>query len=69
MEADHGSGRNGLVLTGQEVADLLRVGRRVVYALVSKKAIPFKRVGRQLRFSTSAVTEWLVDGDRGTRRP
>lgn len=43
----------------QDVRKLLRVGRNAVYALVSRNEIPHRRVGKQIRFSRTAVMRWL----------
>lgn len=47
------------VLHVQDVRKLLRVGRNAVYALVSRNEIPHRRVGKQIRFSRTAVMRWL----------
>ncbi len=48
-----------IVLTVDEIASLLRVNRNTVYDLVSRKEIPFRRVGKSIRFQREAVLEWL----------
>jgi excisionase family DNA binding protein len=45
-------------LTLKEVADLLRVKPRTVYAWVSDNRIPFERKGSLLRFRLDAVVAW-----------
>lgn len=47
------------VLTVEQVAELLGLGRNTVYEAVSRGDIPHRRVGRRLIFSRSAVLEWL----------
>lgn len=47
------------VLDVPQVASLLRVGRNTVYALVSRNAIPHRRLGKAIRFSRVAVMSWL----------
>jgi excisionase family DNA binding protein len=47
------------VLNVTEVAELLRVGRNHVYALVARNGIPHRRVGKHLRFRRSAILAWL----------
>ena len=42
--------------------DLLRLGRNAVYRLCATNEIPHRRVGKQLRFSRSALLRWL-EGD------
>ncbi len=49
------------VLTVLEAAQLLRVGKNVVYELVSQNKIPHQRIGRkQIRFSRQALMSWLT---------
>jgi excisionase family DNA binding protein len=45
-------------LTLKEVAELLKVKPRTVYAWVSDRRIPFERKGGLLRFRLDAVTAW-----------
>jgi len=45
-------------LTLKEVADLLKVKPRTVYAWVSDNRIPFERKGSLLRFRLDAVIAW-----------
>jgi len=47
------------VLDGEEVAELLRVGRNTIYELVARNEIPHRRLLKQIRFSRSAVMAWL----------
>ena len=47
-----------IYLTLKEVADLLRVKPRTVYAWVSDNRIPFERKGSLLRFRLDAVVAW-----------
>jgi len=47
-----------IYLTLKEVADLLKVKRRTVYAWVSDNRIPFERKGSLLRFRLDAVVAW-----------
>jgi excisionase family DNA binding protein len=47
-----------IYLTLKEVAELLRVKPRTVYAWVSDNRIPFKRKGSLLRFRLDAVVAW-----------
>ena len=50
------------LLTGQEVADRLRISLPTLYRLAEEGAIPFVRVGRQRRFTTKAVDEFIANG-------
>lgn len=47
------------VMTPNELAAFLRCDRKTVYALVQRRKIPFRHLGRAIRFSRSAVLEWL----------
>ena len=47
-----------IYLTLKEVAELLKVKPRTVYAWVSDKRIPFERKGSLLRFRLDAVLAW-----------
>ena len=47
-------------MTVSEVAQLCRVSRWTIYRLVKSGDIPHRRVGRGLRFSRSAIVEWLA---------
>ena len=45
-------------LTLKEVAELLKVKPRTIYAWVSDNRIPFERKGSLLRFRLDAVVAW-----------
>jgi len=47
-----------IYLTLKEVAELLKVKPRTVYAWVSDNRIPFERKGSLLRFRLDAVLAW-----------
>ena len=47
-----------IYLTLKEVAQLLKVQPRTVYAWVSDNRIPFERKGSLLRFRLDAVVAW-----------
>jgi excisionase family DNA binding protein len=47
-----------IYLTLKEVADLLKVKPRTIYAWVSDNRIPFERKGSLLRFRLDAVVAW-----------
>jgi excisionase family DNA binding protein len=56
-------------MTTEEVADLLRIERRTVYALVKRGELPGALyLGRALRFSRDAVLRWLSEGQGRVRR-
>lgn len=48
------------LLTPQEVARLWSVQLRTVYAWVARRKIPYQKIGRTLRFSPTALGEWLA---------
>lgn len=48
-------------ITVREVAELLNVSTRTVYAWVEKKIIPFERKGGSLRFRRSVIEAWNTD--------
>lgn len=47
-----------IYLTLKEVAELLRVKPRTIYAWVSDKRIPYERKGGLLRFRLDAILAW-----------
>ena len=48
------------ILTVNELAALLRVERKTVYAAITRGDIPgVRRVGRSIRISRDAVLDWL----------
>lgn len=49
------------VLTAAEVAKLLRLNRKSIYAAVERGELPgVQRIGRKLRFGRDAVLAWLA---------
>lgn len=50
--------RTPTYLTLKEVAELLKVKPRTVYAWVSDNRIPFERKGSLLRFRLDAIVAW-----------
>jgi excisionase family DNA binding protein len=47
------------VLTVDEVAALLKVGRNSVYESVGRNEVPHRRIGKQIRFSRRGIMRWL----------
>ena len=45
-------------LTAREAADLLRVQRRSLYRLVQQQRIPYRRIGRAIRFERNELLAW-----------
>lgn len=59
------------VVTVQEMAKMLRVGRNAAYDLVKTKQVPSVRVGNQIRIPKSSVIEFLKNdkNSRGSDAP
>jgi excisionase family DNA binding protein len=51
---------DGDVMTVDDVAAMLKVGRAAVYESVSRGEIPHRRVGKQIRFSRQGIMRWLA---------
>jgi len=47
------------ILTADEVAALLHLDRKTVYAAAARGEIPHRRLGRRLVFERGAIVEWL----------
>ena len=55
--------QHGEVLTVAEVAALLRVHRKTVYAAIQNDEIPgVIRIGARIRFSRNALLGWIRQG-------
>lgn len=52
------------ILTADEVAALLKVDRRTVIRLANAKKLPAKRIGRNWRFSSRKLREYLEGAPR-----
>ena len=50
---------NEAMITVQELANTLRVSADEVYELVREGKIPFKAVGKNIRFTKSVIDNWL----------
>jgi len=48
------------LLTIEEVAAYLRVGRYTVYRLLANKKLPAFKVGNQWRFNSKMIDAWLM---------
>lgn len=62
------------VLTVDELAALLRLDRKTVYAAINRSEIPgARRFGRTVRIHRDTVLQWLADGQgrapRSRRQP
>ena len=47
------------VLTVDEAARLLRIGRNQMYEAIGRGEIPHRRIGRSIRLSRLALAHWL----------
>ena len=50
------------VLTVDEAADFLHLGRQAVYDAVGRGEIPHRRIGKHIRFSRTGLIQWLAAG-------
>jgi excisionase family DNA binding protein len=51
------------ILTVDEVAELLRLDRKSIYAAIRRGEIPgVRRIGRTVRLHRATVLEWLAQG-------
>lgn len=46
------------LLEVDEIAALLRLKPRTIYNMVSQRRIPFRKVGRRVRFDPKEVEQW-----------
>ena len=49
------------LLTVDEVADLLRLSKPTIYKFVSRRQIPFVKLGGRLLFEPEKLTAWIQD--------
>jgi excisionase family DNA binding protein len=54
------------LLIAEEVAGILRVSKDRVYELARSGVIPCVRLGRQIRFSNTALNDWIIKGGQAT---
>jgi excisionase family DNA binding protein len=60
---------NDAILTIPEVAELLRIAEKTVYALAQRGEIPAFKVGGQWRFSRGAIQAWIDERSRAGHHP
>lgn len=53
------------ILSAQELADLLRVSDDTIYEMVRQNKLPYRRIGRQLRFPGWLIIDWLEAAKEG----
>jgi excisionase family DNA binding protein len=47
------------ILTTDQLAEYLGIGKQRVYEAASRKTIPFFKVGKSLRFRKSSIDKWI----------
>jgi len=57
---DSGAPQDNDVLTVEQAAKFLRLGRNAVYDGVGRGEIPHRRIGRAIRLSRAALVRWLA---------
>jgi excisionase family DNA binding protein len=50
---------NGDVMTVEEAAVFLRIGRNALYDAIGQGDVPHRRIGKTIRLSRSALVQWL----------
>lgn len=55
------------ILTLPEVAQLLKVAEKTVYAMAQKGALPAFKVGVQWRFKRADLDQWIEDQKAASR--
>lgn len=48
-----------LLITIEEAAKLLRMGKTKIYNLINNEGLPVKRFGKMVRISVTELQEWL----------
>jgi excisionase family DNA binding protein len=57
---DGGAPQDDDVLTVEQAAKFLRLGRNAVYDAIGRGEIPHRRIGRAIRLSRAALVQWLA---------
>ena len=57
---DSGADPDNDVLTVEQAAKFLRLGRNAVYDAIGRGEIPHRRIGRMIRLSRAALVRWLA---------
>ena len=52
------------ILTIEEAAELLKIGKRSIYKLAMAKKIPAKKVLNKWRFVRNDLIKWVSDGGK-----
>ena len=53
-----------VLLTIEEVADILRVPKQRAYQMARQELFPVVHMGRQIRVEESALRSWIANGGR-----
>ena len=51
------------ILNMQEVCELLSVSEKTMIKLLKEENIPARKIGREWRFSRTAIIEWIGNGN------
>lgn len=51
------------ILNMQEVCELLNVSEKTMIKLLKEENIPARKIGREWRFSRTAIIEWIGSGN------
>lgn len=51
------------ILTVKDLAGLMKVSDDTIYAMVNEGKLPFRRVGKQIRFPGWLIIDWLDEGE------
>lgn len=50
-------------LSVQEIAHYLRISKETVYRWLDSKKIPAHKIGKQWKFKTNEVDQWVLNGE------
>ena len=49
------------IITANEVAKYLKIAKSTVYLWMKEQGLPFRKIGRSLRFKKSEVKQWFEE--------
>ena len=58
------SNSNSEILTMEEVAKFLKIGKTTLYKLAREDKIPAQKIGREWRFLKSEIVAWMKENCR-----
>ena len=64
MTNDQQAAKEPLLITVEEAARRVSLGKTKVYQLIDKGEFPHKRIGRCLRVPVKALEQWAEDQER-----